>query len=78
MLGLNAMGERQKSRDQDFGAVDTEAPDPFFKTSIIRLEGLGKVLISSGINDSFAGWNATYGIFMSSRTSLIVNAAYII
>jgi len=49
------VGDKQKSRDHDFGAEDTDAPDPFFKTSIIRLVGLGKVLIFSGINDSSTG-----------------------
>jgi hypothetical protein len=54
-LGLKAVGERQKSNDHDFGADDTEAPDPLFSTSMIRLVGLGNLVISSGINASSMG-----------------------
>lgn len=76
VLALKDVGERQKSRDHDLGAVDTDAVDPFCKTSMIRRDGRGKVLMSSGINVLSTGWKAIDGILVSSLISLIVNAAY--
>ena len=72
---LNAFGDIQKSRDHDFEAVEVETVAPFLRTSIIRLGGRGKVLRSCGIRDSSTVWKATDGNFISSRTSLMVNAA---
>jgi len=52
---LNDVGDRQKSNDQDLGAVETDAIDPFFRISMMRLDGRGNLVISSGISDSSTG-----------------------
>lgn len=74
-LGVNSFGDRQKSSDHDFGAVDSEACEPLLRTSMIRRGARGNLDISSGIRAVSTGWNATVGSFTSSRTSLIVYAA---
>jgi hypothetical protein len=74
-LGVNSVGDRQKSSDHDFEVDETEASDPFLRTSMIRRGARGNLEISSGIRDVLTGWNATDGSFTSSRTSLIVKAA---
>jgi hypothetical protein len=76
LLELNDVGDIQKSSDHDFGADETERLEPFFRTSMIRLGALGNLDMFSGISDPSMGWNATDCSFTSSRTSLIVNAAW--
>lgn len=73
--GLKEVGERRKSRDQDFVAVEKGVGEPLERSWMMRLEARGRMEGLGGRRAGSMGSKETEGRVRSSRISLIVNAA---
>jgi hypothetical protein len=73
--GWKEVGERRKSRDQEFGEALGGVGEPLRRMSIRRRGARGRDFGSGGMRVVSMGWKATEGRRMSSRISLMVKAA---
>ena len=73
---LNDLGDKRKSKDQDFRACETVVDEPLAKSCVRRLGVRGSFAVLCGNRAGSIGSKETEGRLSSSRTSLIVKAAY--
>ncbi len=73
--GLKEVGERRKSRDQDFVDDEDGVREPLERSWMRRLAARGRVEGLGGRSAGLMGSKETAGRVRSSRTSLMVNAA---